>query len=42
MSKIHVLLLDDNTLFRVMLTRFLETDPSFQVVADVRRSPTLC
>jgi DNA-binding NarL/FixJ family response regulator len=34
MSKIHVLLLDDNTLFRVMLTRFLETDPSFQVVAD--------
>jgi DNA-binding NarL/FixJ family response regulator len=33
MSKIHVLLLDDNTLFRVMLTRFLETDPSFQVVA---------
>jgi DNA-binding NarL/FixJ family response regulator len=34
MSKIHVLLLDDNTPFRVMLTRFLEADPSFQVVTD--------
>lgn len=33
MAKIHLLLLDDHTLFRVMLTQFLEADPSFQVSA---------
>ncbi len=34
MAKIHILLLDDNTLFRVMLIEFLEADPSFQVTAE--------
>jgi DNA-binding NarL/FixJ family response regulator len=34
MAKIHLLLLDDHALFRVMLGRLLETDSEFQVVAD--------
>jgi DNA-binding NarL/FixJ family response regulator len=34
MSQFHLLLLDDHTLFRVMLSRLLETDSSFRVVAD--------
>ena len=39
MARIHVLLLDDHTLFRVMLTRFLETDPAFQVIANCSSIP---
>ena len=34
MAKIHVLLLDDNTLFRVVLAGFLDQDAAFQVTAD--------
>jgi len=34
MAKIDLLLLDDHTLFRVMLSRLLGTDSEFQVVAD--------
>ena len=37
--KIHLLLLDDHTLFRVMLSRLLETDGSFEVVANCATSP---
>jgi len=33
MPKIHVLLLDDHALFRVMLSRFLDTESDFRVVA---------
>jgi len=33
MAKSHVLLLGDNTLFQVMLTGFLDADPSLHVVA---------
>lgn len=33
MARIQLLLLDDHTLFRVMLSRLLETDPAFRVVA---------
>jgi DNA-binding NarL/FixJ family response regulator len=33
-SEIRLLLLDDHTLFRVMLSRLLETDGSFRVVAN--------
>lgn len=35
MNKVRLLLLDDHTLFRVMLSRLLETDGSFEVVANV-------
>ena len=31
--RIHLLLLDDHTLFRAMLSRLLDTDPDFRVVA---------
>jgi DNA-binding NarL/FixJ family response regulator len=34
MAKIQLLLLDDHTLFRVMLSRLLDTDPNFRVVAS--------
>jgi DNA-binding NarL/FixJ family response regulator len=34
MAKIQLLLLDDHTLFRVMLGRLLETDSEFQAIAD--------
>jgi DNA-binding NarL/FixJ family response regulator len=34
MAKIQLLLLDDHTLFRVMLGRLLDTDTDFQVMAD--------
>ena len=34
MAKIQLLLLDDHTLFRVMLGRLLETDSEFEVIAD--------
>jgi two-component system, NarL family, nitrate/nitrite response regulator NarL len=33
MARIRLLLLDDHTLFRVMLSRLLDTDPDFRVVA---------
>ena len=33
MAKIHLLLLDDHTLFRAMLSRLLETESDFHVVA---------
>lgn len=32
-EKVQLLLLDDHTLFRVMLSRLLDTDPSFRVLA---------
>ena len=34
MAKIQLLLLDDHTLFRVMLSRLLDTDPNFAVAAQ--------
>jgi DNA-binding NarL/FixJ family response regulator len=34
MAKTQLLLLDDHTLFRVMLSRLLETEPEFRVVAQ--------
>lgn len=34
MAEVRLLLLDDHTLFRVMLRRLLDTDASFRVVAD--------
>lgn len=39
MAKIRLLLLDDHTLFRVMLGRLLDTDSDFQVVADCSSIP---
>jgi DNA-binding NarL/FixJ family response regulator len=33
MAKVQLLLVDDHTLFRVMLSRLLDTDPDFHVVA---------
>jgi DNA-binding NarL/FixJ family response regulator len=38
MPKIQLLLLDDHTLFRAMLSRLLDTEPDFQVVADCSSS----
>ena len=38
MSKIQLLLLDDHTLFRVMLSRLLDTDSNFHVVAHCSSS----
>jgi DNA-binding NarL/FixJ family response regulator len=38
-AKTRLLLLDDHTLFRVMLSRLLETDANFEVVAHCSRSP---
>ena len=38
MVKIQLLLLDDHTLFRVMLSRLLDTDPHFHVVAHCSSS----
>ena len=35
MPKTNLLLLDDHTLFRVMLRRLLATEPDFEVVADL-------
>src|SRR5260221_5611940 len=37
-SKIQLLLLDDHTLFRVMLSRLLDTDSNFHVVAHCSSS----
>lgn len=34
MKKVNLLLLDDHSLFRVMLARLIETDSSFHVAAD--------
>jgi two-component system, NarL family, nitrate/nitrite response regulator NarL len=39
MAKIHLLLLDGSTLSRVMLSRFLDEDPSFQVSAECSSIP---
>jgi DNA-binding NarL/FixJ family response regulator len=39
MAKIQLLLLDDHTLFRVMLGRLLDTDSDFQVIADCSTIP---
>jgi DNA-binding NarL/FixJ family response regulator len=39
MAKIQLLLLDDHTLFRVMLGRLLETDSEFEVIADCSTIP---
>jgi len=39
MAKIQLLLLDDHTLFRVMLGRLLDTDSDFQVIADCSSIP---
>jgi DNA-binding NarL/FixJ family response regulator len=39
MPKIQLLLLDDHTLFRVMLSRLLDTDPDFRVVAHCSSAP---
>jgi DNA-binding NarL/FixJ family response regulator len=39
MSKTRLLLLDDHTLFRAMLSRLLGTDSDFQVVADCSTIP---
>src|SRR5215469_1017074 len=39
MAKLNLLLLDDHTLFRVMLSRLLETDENFEVVAHCSASP---
>jgi DNA-binding NarL/FixJ family response regulator len=39
MPKIHLLLLDDHALFRVMLGRLLDTDSEFQVIADCSAIP---
>jgi DNA-binding NarL/FixJ family response regulator len=38
-DKIQLLLLDDHALFRVMLSRLLDTDPSFHVVAHSSSIP---
>jgi len=38
MSKIQLLLLDDHTLFRAMLSRLLETEPDFRVIAHCSSS----
>jgi DNA-binding NarL/FixJ family response regulator len=38
MAKLTLLLLDDHTLFRVMLSRLLETDENFEVVAHCSTS----
>ena len=38
-DKIQLLLLDDHTLFRVMLSRLLDTDPFFHVVAHFSSIP---
>jgi len=38
MAKIQLLLLDDHTLFRAMLSRLLETEPDFRVVAHCSSS----
>jgi len=38
MAKLALLLLDDHTLFRVMLSRLLETDENFEVVAHCSTS----
>jgi two-component system, NarL family, nitrate/nitrite response regulator NarL len=37
-AAIHLLLLDDHTLFRAMLSRLLDTEPDFQVVAHCSSS----
>ena len=39
MAKIQLLLLDDHTLFRVMLGRLLDTDSDFQVIANCSSIP---
>jgi DNA-binding NarL/FixJ family response regulator len=39
MAATQLLLLDDHTLFRVMLSRLLETEPEFQVVAQCSATP---
>ena len=39
MSTIQLLLLDDHTLFRAMLSRLLETESAFRVVAHCSSSP---
>lgn len=39
MAKIQLLLLDDHTLFRAMLSRLLDTDPDFHVVAHCSSMP---
>ena len=39
MAKIQLLLLDDHTLFRVMLSRLLDTNSDFHVVAHCSTSP---
>jgi two-component system nitrate/nitrite response regulator NarL len=39
LAKIRLLLLDDHTLFRVMLGRLLDTYPDFHVVAHCSSSP---
>jgi DNA-binding NarL/FixJ family response regulator len=39
MARIQLLLLDDHTLFRVMLSRLLDTDPDFNVVAHCSSAP---
>jgi DNA-binding NarL/FixJ family response regulator len=39
MGKIQLLLLDDHTLFRVMLSRLLDTEPDFKVVAHCSSAP---
>lgn len=38
-EKTNLLLLDDHTLFRVMLSRLLDTDPAFHVVAHCSSIP---
>src|SRR5260370_22363925 len=38
MPKVQLLLLDDHTLFRVMLSRLLDTDSNFHVVAHCSSS----
>jgi len=39
MARIQLLLLDDHTLFRAMLSRLLDTDPDFHVVAHCSAIP---
>jgi DNA-binding NarL/FixJ family response regulator len=39
MGKTRLLLLDDHTLFRVMLSRLLGTEPDFEVVAEASSIP---
>jgi DNA-binding NarL/FixJ family response regulator len=39
MAKIELLLVDDHTLFRVMLSRLLDTDADFHVVAHCSSTP---